>query len=381
MKILQVCSYLYPALHFGGPAKMVYDLSLELSKKNMVTIYTTDVWDNKRRILKKDQLPSNKNFIVQYFPNIFNSLAYRVRLFTGFGMVLKFFQEYRKFDLIHIHDVFILPQLLIALFAISKKVPLFVTPHGILDPVRLQKKTIIKRLLLPVALYCLRNSNQVFAVSNKEKNDLEILGLENVSTIFNGIPKLTVQPSNKFSKYKNNKILTLLYIGKIHSQKGLKEILLALKKSKLPAQLLIAGPDDGAKDEFEKIITNNKLSNVYFLGFVGDREKKELYSLADLFVHPSYAEGFSISILEAMQEGLPVIISDGCNFPDVKTSQAGFLVRVTNLRDDLTNIFNTLLKNRQELKDMGNRGEKLIENKYTVSSMTIKTSQYYKQFI
>ncbi len=381
MKILQVCSYLYPALNYGGPAKMVYDLSVELSLKNGVTIYTTDVWDQSRRISKSEQLKGNKYLHVKYFKNIFNSFAFKLRLFTGFGMLIKFITEYKKFDIVHIHDVFIIPQLLIALCAICFKKPLFLTPHGILDPVRLQKKTIIKQLLLPIVYFILKRATQIIAVSKKEESDLKNLGLKKITTVYNGIPKLDISPSKRFRSLKNNKKLTLLYIGKIHPQKGLKEALIALKKSNLDAQFIIAGPNDGGQKELEEAIKQYVIPNVYFIGYVNDGEKKELYQMSDLFVHPSYAEGFSISILEALQEGLPALISDGCNFPEVEANKAGYIAKIENLETDLRRIFNLIAKNSTHLREMRNNSIKLIKNRYTVSLMSKQTYLLYEKYV
>lgn len=382
MRILQICSYLYPALTYGGPAKMVYDLSVELSKNNQVTIYTTDVWDVNRRISKNEKLKSSDRLVIKYFPNIFNSLAFKMRFFTGFKMIVDFIKNYQKYDLVHFHDIFILPQLLMILVAIILKVPFFVTPHGILDPIRLEKKTFIKKTLMPLVNFCLKNSKAIIAVSQKEASDLKTLGFNNIELVWNGVPLLKVKPSTRFKKYKNKSKLTLLYIGKIHPQKGLREALVALSKSKLSAQFLIAGPDDGGKKELVEMIDLLKLSNVRFLGFVNDKEKKELYQLSNVFIHPSYAEGFSISILEAMQEGLAVIINEGCNFPDVESNEAGYITKSNRLELELIKVFDNLLKmSNKKILEFGKNGAKLIKTKYSASKMATNNFNIYEKFI
>ncbi len=380
MKILQVCSYLYPALSYGGPAKMVYDLSLELSKNHEITIYTTDVWNEQRRIKQKEKLRSEERITIKYFPNFINKLAYRWRLFTGFGMVVDFIKNHQGYDVVHIHDVFIIPQLLIALLCNIYKIPYYYSPHGVLDPVRLEKKSVFKSALLSLVLFCLNNAQQVISVSKNEEADLRKLGSKNTTTVYNGIPKLVAKSTNKFKKYKS-KSLTLLYIGKLHPQKGLREMLQAFLESKIEAQVLIAGPDDGVEAELKAFVRDNKLNTVHFLGFVTDSEKKELYKISDIFVHPSLAEGFSISILEAMQEKLPVLISDGCNFFNVKKFNAGYIVKVKNLVKNLTVLFKSLESEKFELKTMGINGANLIKKKYTVSKMAIEISRIYEKYI
>jgi glycosyltransferase involved in cell wall biosynthesis len=376
MKILQVCSYLYPALNFGGPAKVVYDLSRELSKKEKVTIYTTDVWDKNRRISESEKLQCKHNLVVKYFRNIINSIAFKLRLFTGFGMITDFTLNYKKYDLVHIHDVFIIPQLFIAVLAIIFRIPLFYSPHGVLDPIRLKKKTFIKKLLLPISLFCIRKSHGVIAVSNQESNDLQSLGISNIFTVFNGVSDLNVQATNKF-KFIKNDLINFLYIGKLHSQKGLIETLRSFAKSKINARLILAGPDDGIELKLKELIKLHNIKNVHIIGFVNDKEKKELYNLSDIFIHPSLAEGFSISILEAMQEQLPVIISDGCNFPDVKTHNAGYIVKIKNLEKELVQLFTLIIKNKVDLKEIGINGAKLVKNKYTVANMAKSIKRIY----
>ena len=64
MKILQVISYFYPAWTYGGPVKTVYEISKQLvAKGHKVTVWTTDVYDRKRRlnVEKDNQVNINKN--------------------------------------------------------------------------------------------------------------------------------------------------------------------------------------------------------------------------------------------------------------------------------------------------------------------------------
>jgi len=380
MNILIVVPYFYPALAYGGPAKVVYDLARELAKKYNISIYTTDVWDEKRRILKGERLKSRKNMVVKYYSNIINSIAFKYRIFTSFGMVLSYFREMNKYDIVHINDVFVLPNLLIGLTAILFNKPYVYSPHGVLDPVRTRKKKLFKTMIYElVAKRVLKGAKKIVATSDEEKRVLNQLGFDNVLTIFNGLPTRKFQPTHKFQKYKDKEKLILLYVGKIHPLKGLKELVEALKEVPFSYQLLIAGPDDGDLANIKKIISKYSIKNVSFLGFVNDNEKAELFGISDLFVHPSISEGFSISILEAMNYGLPVLITKACNFPDVAKHKAGIELKGANLRDEIRQTLCKLAENPNMLNGMGKRARVLLVNKYSIESMAIQVEALYQR--
>lgn len=381
MKILHICSYLYPALTYGGPAKVVYELSKEQSKLHQIVIFTSDVWDQKSRISKKQKLKSSKNFQVFYFSNLWNQLVYKYRFFSSFGMIFEFIKIQKSVNVIHFHDVYILPQLFIGLLAMLMNKPYVISPHGVLDPVRVKRKLVLKSIMFTfLANPILKRANCIIATSEKERRELIKLGFSKVKTVWNGISKPNLKPSNKFKYLKKSK-LRLLYIGKLHPQKGLIELLEAMVSFQDQAELVIAGPDDGIKPKLKSIIAKNSLANISFIDYVDEHEKAELYSKSDVFIYPSYDEGFSISILEAMQARMPVIATKGCNFPDIKTYQAGYIVDNQNLKTNLTRTIALTIKNKDKLKKMGKHASELITSKHSISQMAFNTINIYEQFI
>jgi len=381
MKILQVVSYFYPAMTYGGPAKVAYDLSKELSNKHKVVVYTTDVWDEKRRIRKSEKLKSTKSFQVKYFPNLVNNIAFKQRMFTGFGMTRSYFIDKNNYDIVHIHDVFIVPQLMIGLLAYLSRKPYVVSPHGVLDAIRMKDKSLAKFIVYNLfAKPVLKGAKSLIATSEKERKDLIKLGFNDVVTVYNGIGKIKTKPSGRFESYRDKRMFTMLYIGKIHHLKGLRETLLALGNVKFNYQVLIAGPDDGGKEELVRIIDKNKLKHVHFLGFVNESEKVSLFNLADIFVHPSLSEGFSIVILEALYAKLPVLITEACNFDDVKNYKAGAVLKGEDLEKEIGRALIRLHKEPGLLKEMGKNGRILLDNRYSISAMAEKLKKIYEVF-
>jgi len=63
-------------------------------------------------------------------------------------------------------------------------------------------------------------------------------------------------------------------------------------------------------------------SRIHFTGFVSDQELRQLYAACELFVYPSFYEGFGLPILEAMASGRAVACSNTSGMPEVADSAA-----------------------------------------------------------
>lgn len=123
-----------------------------------------------------------------------------------------------------------------------------------------------------------------------------------------------------------------LFFGRIHPTKGPDISIEALKlvhKSFPDAVLYIAGAQQNRsfQQQMEERIAALGLQNyVNFVGCLAGDDK--LYALRNscALVAPTVAEGFSISILEALNEGLPVITTEGARFPEIAEHGCGFVV-------------------------------------------------------
>lgn len=119
----------------------------------------------------------------------------------------------------------------------------------------------------------------------------------------------------------------LFFVGNAFPYKNVWRIVEAfreLKKDYPDLYLLLAGKKDAFYDEIEARCITEGISNVHFLGFISDGEKRWALQNAEAFVTASVSEGFCMPILEAMIEGCPVISSNASCLPEV-VGKAGLL--------------------------------------------------------
>lgn len=107
----------------------------------------------------------------------------------------------------------------------------------------------------------------------------------------------------------------ILFVGRLEKKKGISGIIQAFwalqMEKKRTQKLLIAGPVGNAVRDIEWTVRNHKATDyVAFSGYLDDSILQKVYQLADAVVLPSAAEGFGMTLLEAMAHGTPVICSD-----------------------------------------------------------------------
>ena len=120
----------------------------------------------------------------------------------------------------------------------------------------------------------------------------------------------------------------VLAVGTLEPRKNLPTLLRAFAKIKddIPHQLVLVGPEGWLTGELKNTLQELNLGDrVRLTGFVSDEELGGWYSAADLYVFPSYYEGFGLPAIEAMRCGAPVLASDNSAFPEV-IGEAGVLI-------------------------------------------------------
>jgi len=215
-----------------------------------------------------------------------------------------------------------------------------------------------------------------------EKNHVAALGFEApIRVIPNGV--VMPEESDRISRAEALRLLgldfpasdkVLLYLSRIHPKKGLHILLEAAGAgvcTQQDWQIVVAGDffhGEGYEEKIRNAVANSGMAErIHFVGEVAGERKRAAFSTADLFALPSESEGFSNAIIEAMSWGIPVVITEGCNFPEVAETDAGWVIPAETeaLRSVL---LEALLEDERRIR-MGKNAKSLVERSYQQSQV------------
>ena len=286
-----------------------------------------------------------------------------------------------EFDTVHVHELWHYPGYVACRAARRLGVPYLVSLHGALDGVALRQKAVRKWLYMMLVQRRLLNSAAaVHALTLSEARHATALRVDtSVTVIPNGVaPSLkqtidqleTAAFLERYPQLDGRRVL--LFLGRLTANKGL-DILarsfIDIAKRFDDAALLIVGPNEGDTQARTTRLLQAAalLDRVTFTGPLAGNDKLAALACADVFVLPSYAEGFSVAVLEALAAGLPVVISEHCNFPEVAECEAGFIVR-NDVRESGAAV-STLLGDERLREQAGRNGCRLVEERYSWSTV------------
>ena len=176
-------------------------------------------------------------------------------------------------------------------------------------------------------------ADRVIAVSDFTKNDLiRTLGVspEKTRTIYSGVsdsfkplPAADGALRDFLAKKGIASAPYLLYLGTIEPRKNIIAVIRAFNEIKSDSRLsdrklvLAGGRGWLYKEVLETAENSPYKDDILFFGKVAPEERKFLYNGAEVFVYPSFFEGFGFPPLEAMACGTPVVVSNRSSFPEI----------------------------------------------------------------
>jgi glycosyltransferase involved in cell wall biosynthesis len=298
----------------------------------------------------------------------------------------------RDFDIVHIHQLWRLVPTLTAQWCRHTGTPYLIAPHTSLSPWALAQKKLKKSLAR--ALVWNRNfsgASGFHALNEFEAHEIRAaLGAAAppIFVVANGVSPeefaaqpLATAPAASAARLAGpaGTLPFVLFLARLHTMKG-PDLLLEAFADLAPGlprlQLVFAGPDYGMLAELQRRVAALQLAQrVHFLGLVAGAERLWLLQHALCVCQPSRDEGFSLTILEAMACGCPVVISDRCKFPEVARAGAGVIVPTSV--PELSDALQLYASNSARRAADGGAGRALIEQCYTWDIIARQAQQMY----
>lgn len=182
-----------------------------------------------------------------------------------------------------------------------------------------------------------QKADKIIAVSESTKSDLiDFYKIESdkIKVIYSGVGEQfrPINNNNNIREKYNLPKRFILYFGTIEPRKNIIGLIKAFELLKdKDCQLVIAGAKGWLyQDIFKAVNESKKRKDIIFTGFVEESDKPYLYNLSELFVYPSFFEGFGFPPLEAMACGIPTIVSTNSSLPEV-VGKAALMVDVANI--------------------------------------------------
>jgi glycosyltransferase involved in cell wall biosynthesis len=387
LRILHIVPYFKPAWAYGGPVRVVYELSKRLVERgHEVLVYTTDALDAHSRSTAGEQVIDGVR--VRRFRNLSNRLAWN-RLFIPIGFGKRLAQTMQYFDVIHLHEFRTL-QNVYAMPALQKAGrPYILMPHGGLPP-ELGREGVKRIYDLLYGRRLLEGASRLHALTEMERQQYLALGLPDnrIIIIPNGIDVTAFNHGADALAFKRQYGVrddqpVVGFLGRLNRIKGpefLVEAFARVLAHKPDAVLMLVGPDDGAQRELESQVERLGIRDaVRFTGYVGDNERKAAaYRAFDLYVLPSRYENQSTTVLESLLNATPSILTDRCGLtPQLVQSGVARAVPFGDVAALAREIID-ILEHREQARAQAEQGRRYVVEHFNWETLTDQWIEVYR---
>lgn len=295
----------------------------------------------------------------------------------------------RDYQVLHIHALFSFTSTVAALVARRSGIPYVIRPVGTLAPYGMGKRRPWAKKL-SVALFerrILRDAAAIHCTSVDEQNQVAALGFCAPGVV---IP-LALDPAPSadvaafLARFPNVQPGFVLFVGRLNPVKNLESLLgaIALCADALPEQQwVIVG--DGAPDysaQLRQLADKLAISDrVLWAGHLEGGVKAAAFSLAKLFVLPSFSENFGIAAAEALQGGLPVVLGTGVAISR-QVASAGAGKAVEPVPDAIAGAVRAYLLDPVALAQAAAKAKRLAEEEFSLAVMGARLAALYDNIL
>ena len=283
----------------------------------------------------------------------------------------------RQYDLIHAHAVFTYSTLAARVAALRADRPLVITPHGMLSPWCLARKRGRKFCYWHlVEKHNVRTASSLHATTPGEQAELRrLLPGARIEWINLGLDPVAWESPREPNAFRRRYNIPedrplVLFLGRLHSVKGLADMLLPALVSVGEAHLAVVGGVGPNEPRYANLARAKAArlglsSRVTFTGAIYGDGRWSAYDDADVFVVPSSHENFGITVIEAMARGTPCLVTDAVK-SSIFVEQVGAGTVVARQVGQMSGALRALLAlPPSEREAMGRRGREFVRRELT----------------
>jgi len=243
----------------------------------------------------------------------------------------------KDFDVVHVHGLFNSVSTLSARAAIGSPAAVVLRPFGTLSKYTFRhRRTALKRAYFALLeRKNLRGAGGLHFTSDTERREADWHGVDFSGRAYVIPPSSLADMDGQVHHDGDDGVSRVLFVGRIDPIKNLESLLdawLFVRRAMPSALLELAGegnPDYVATLQ-RRAAMNGIAGSVAFRGFASEEKKGRLLNAATLLVLPSHHENFGVVVLEALEAGVPVVVSPDVHLADFVRSEGVGKVAVAN---------------------------------------------------
>jgi glycosyltransferase involved in cell wall biosynthesis len=382
LRVHMVVRLFYPWV--GGAERQAHKLARILKEKKNVQVEIVTGWwfrgTSQREVL--DGIPVFRN---QTLWEMFGIRG--LRRFGGYlYMASLFWYLWRRradYEILHVHGLnYHAAVAVLAARWFNRKTVVKLANSGQASDIRkmrMGQQLPLSRFLIPLAL----QSDRFVATSNAIVQELIEAGVpaDRITQLPNGVETDSIPARVDYALHDS---VRLIFVGRLHEQKGLDVLLAAFQQLSsayphLNLRLQLLGDGPLRSDLMELSQTLGIAPQVDFAGMT-DQVFEHLQE-ADIFVLPSRAEGLSNALLEAMTCGLPVVVSNIAANVSVTEHEKNGLVFSAGDPNSLASALALLLEQPELRARLGKAARQTIENRYSLDSIAERYVSLYRDIL
>ncbi len=214
-------------------------------------------------------------------------------------------------------------------------------------------------------------------VKTEKLKQFPVLQKKKSKIIYNGT-EVRLDNGSKTPKFRGQSVLCVGSLIKLKNVQVLIQAMDILNNSKLLTgiNLYIAG-EGSYRSKLEQTV--RKSSSKVSIHLLGNQSNiGGLLNECDVFVHPSYEEGFGIAVAEAMHAEKPIIVSNAGALPELIDNEISGLIVDPHNAEEWANAMVKILENPTIAKSYAKKAKEKAERDFSVEKYTTSYERFYQ---